>query len=513
MPKTLASFCRLCLTKTSSKVPVFGGEQENVTNLLALIELSINAKTESNAAVCYDCIVTLETFLQYKDQCHVNDKFLKSIPLNESVHGSDVSEADEDDDDAMECDFLEEHDDDGVEARDSEEEGLVKDFEPPKTPKKTVTLVTPRKKSGNAKQLKPAYIVKKIVEVDPLDITKRMRSQQSLQEIAELSGPQPTEDELPELLDSYPDFFHFEKRKNNRYYDLVYHGQRFNSAMYNTTNTLWQCAHRRKFKCPAFLHVSLDYTEFERRNEHTHGEQTPKEEFERLTPQQVLPILFRLCWQKVKERKARKVANALAVKQRVLKQRAMAKAEKMARLREKRAARYNKKPIPSLPVFPDPQPTADELPKLQASYPDCFHFERGHNTLYYDLVYYGERFNSAIFGARHTFWQCAHRRKFKCPAMLHVSNDYTEFERRYEHTHGEQKSKGYPELYTPKQALPTLFRIMWHRLKEKRLKKQQTKGLAQEAKNNDELGHGDSYEDYESSQKEFELPENGSVDD
>ncbi|EDS37854.1 conserved hypothetical protein [Culex quinquefasciatus] len=41
MPKSLASFCRLCLTKTASKVPVFGGDQENVTNLLALIELSL----------------------------------------------------------------------------------------------------------------------------------------------------------------------------------------------------------------------------------------------------------------------------------------------------------------------------------------------------------------------------------------------------------------------------------------------------------------------------------------
>lgn len=44
MPKSLASFCRLCLTKTASKVPVFGGDQENVTNLLALIELSVSTK-------------------------------------------------------------------------------------------------------------------------------------------------------------------------------------------------------------------------------------------------------------------------------------------------------------------------------------------------------------------------------------------------------------------------------------------------------------------------------------
>uniref|UniRef100_A0A1Q3F0M8 ZAD domain-containing protein n=1 Tax=Culex tarsalis TaxID=7177 RepID=A0A1Q3F0M8_CULTA len=511
MPKTLASFCRLCLTKTSSKVPVFGGEQENVTNLLALIELSINPETESDAAVCFDCVVTLETFLQFKDQCHVNDEFLKTLPPKDSSESSEAGEEDEDED-VMECDYLEEDDEGGAEICDSEEEqGLVEYVEPPQ---KKALVISAVKKVPKAKDaaVDPLYIAKPVLKQKAKQESSpqkpRVVSKKPRQKLSKFTNREPTEDELPKLQDSYPDYFHFERGSRTLYYDLVYYGERFNSAIYGTLHTYWKCPYKNTFNCPAVLYVSNDYTEFERRYEHSHGEMKPKGEMEVFTPEQALPTVFRICWKRVQARRARDLEISLWKKESAPKPKAMPTRKKKKTAESKKL----KKPLRIIPEFPGPQPTEEELPKLQASYPDCFHFERGHNTLYYDLVYYGERFNSAIFGARHTFWQCAHRRKFKCPARLHVSNDYTEFERRYEHTHGEQKSKGYPELYTPKQALPTLFRIMWHRLKEKRLKKQQTKGLAQEAKNNDELGHGDSYEDYESSQKELELPENGSVD-
>lgn len=40
--RPLASFCRLCLTKTSNKVPIFGQDEANVINLLLLIELDVS---------------------------------------------------------------------------------------------------------------------------------------------------------------------------------------------------------------------------------------------------------------------------------------------------------------------------------------------------------------------------------------------------------------------------------------------------------------------------------------
>uniref|UniRef100_A0A8D8DS82 (northern house mosquito) hypothetical protein n=1 Tax=Culex pipiens TaxID=7175 RepID=A0A8D8DS82_CULPI len=501
MPKSLASFCRLCLTKTASKVPVFGGDQENVTNLLALIELSINSRSEPDAAVCFDCIVTLEAFLQFKDQCHVNNHYLKTVPSKNDAEDSEASgeeeeeDEEDEDEDAMDCDFLDEDDADGSETIDSEEEGLVAELEPPRSPVKRTLSLSPMK----------------MTEIDPLDITKCLRKQTAKPECSQKRTvdvpkkpvleipklpelPEPTEEDLPKLQDSYPDYFHFEKGKKSRYFDLVYHGKRFNSAIYGTCNTIWQCAHRRKYRCSAVLQVSKDYTNFEPRNEHTHGNLKTKGESELFTPQQALPIMFRISWKKNQERKAKRVAMSRVMKERLKIQRAKAKAEAAAERERIKAAR-RKKPIPKIPEFPGPQPAEDELPKLQDSYPDYLYFERGPNTLYYDLVYYGERYNSAIFGSRYTFWQCSHRRKFKCPATVHVTNDYTEFERRYEHSHGEQPSTRNVELYTPKQALPTLFRICWHRVKETSVKRLQLKELRKDKILTEEYRLGDIHDE------------------
>lgn len=113
------------------------------------------------------------------------------------------------------------------------------------------------------------------------------------------------------------------------------------------------------------------------------------------------------------------------------------------------------------------KPSANELQPLKDSYPDYFHFEKGPRSLYFTLVYYGERFNSAIYGGSQTYWQCAYKRKFHCPAVVHVSNDYTRFQRRFEHTHDDQQEKASElELFTPRQALPAVFRICWQKLME-----------------------------------------------
>ncbi|XP_038109159.1 uncharacterized protein LOC6034278 isoform X2 [Culex quinquefasciatus] len=481
MPKSLASFCRLCLTKTASKVPVFGGDQENVTNLLALIELSINSDTEPDAALCFECVVTLEAFLQFKDQCHVNDEFLKTLPPKDSAEVSEAGEEEEDDEDAMECDYLEEDDneDDGGGSRESEEQGLVEELDHPSgsSPVKVIHKVV--------------KVAKKKCEVDPLRIPKVVRTQKRKtkpksgpkkvvvvpkkppQKIPDFSGPEPTEDNLPKLRDSYPNFFHFERGSRSLYYDLIYYGERFNSAIYNSLHTYWFCAWKKTCDCPAVLYVSNDYTEFERRYEHTHGERPTKGEPELFTPQQALPTIFRICWNKVKERKVKQLEVTREKKERAQKRPAKPKPRPVARSKLKPVVL--KKPVPKIPDFPGPQPTADELPKLKDSYPDFFYFERSHNTRFYDIVYYGERFNSPSFGSKNTYWYCAHRKKYKCPALLHTSNDYTKFERRYEHAHADQKPRKQVLLYTPKQALPDMFRICWHRVKKVVDKKLQMK--------------------------------------
>lgn len=257
----------------------------------------------------------LETFLQFKDQCHVNDEFLKTLPPKDSAEDSEASEGEL----AIDRDYLEEDeddDDDGAETPDSEEQGLVEDVEPLRRPKRKVTQ-SPKKETLKAKQLKAVVVSKQKMVEDPLYIKRSPRVQRHKArpessskkniavskmpppEIPEFSGPQPTEDELPKLQDSYPNYFHFERGSRSLYYTLVYYGERFNSAVYGASYTYWQCAHRSKFKCPALVHVSNDYTNFERRFEHTHGDQKAKGKPELLTPKQALPVVFRICWHKV----------------------------------------------------------------------------------------------------------------------------------------------------------------------------------------------------------------------
>ncbi|XP_038109160.1 uncharacterized protein LOC6034278 isoform X3 [Culex quinquefasciatus] len=322
MPKSLASFCRLCLTKTASKVPVFGGDQENVTNLLALIELSIDPESEANAAVCLSCIVTLEAFHQFKQQCHDNERFLKTVPWKDHA---DVSEANEEDADetAMECDFLEEACDD---TRDSEDEGLVEFVELPSMAKKKVSVASLKKQveTPKATQMQPEKLItsrreniflaepssrvrKQIARPVSSPRTDLIEKSKALEE--KFRPPEPTEDDLPKLKDSYPDYFHFEKKPHAKFFTLVYYGERFNSAVYEPEKTYYRCAYKRKFQCPAVLNVTNDYTEFVRRLEHNHDEQEPKKSKIMpvlLTPRQALPTIFRKCWRKVEQKKVQR---------------------------------------------------------------------------------------------------------------------------------------------------------------------------------------------------------------
>lgn len=305
--KRLASFCRLCLAKTQEKVPIFGNDESNVDNLLMLIELNIDPELEPDAVVCYECIVTLEGFFQFKEQCHVNDEYIKTLPPEDSVEVSDASEQ-EDVEPESDYDLLEVEETHVDTDLDSEEEGRVEyidSYEP---------LPKPKRKAPIESQLdiRQSFRDQKATEKAQSSLEKVVqKSEQPAQKRQKLDPPkaaigEPNDNELPKLRDSYPDWFHFEKSPRSLYFTLVYYGERFNSAVYGPTYTYWQCAYKRKFRCPALVHAANDYVRFERRFEHSHPEQKTTADQELFTAKRALPEIIKICWQKMAEKKVRR---------------------------------------------------------------------------------------------------------------------------------------------------------------------------------------------------------------
>ncbi|XP_001844617.2 uncharacterized protein LOC6034277 [Culex quinquefasciatus] len=271
------SLCRLCLTKTKDKVPIFGKEEANVINLLMLIELDIDPDQERDAIVCFDCIVTLEGFFQFKEQCHENDEYLKTLPSKASVDSEAVDEP------RMQCDFL-----------DSEEEGLVEDYYG--LEESTLKRKAPagRSKKG-AKRLKSSVLDPDEVERDCVKF-----------KIRKCPSDGPTLADLQVLRDSYPDYFYFEKGPRSLYFTLVYYGERFNSATYSERYTYYKCIYRRKQNCKALVVARNDYSQFERRYEHSHGELEERKGLEEYSPRQALPEVFRICRQILAQKTAQR---------------------------------------------------------------------------------------------------------------------------------------------------------------------------------------------------------------
>lgn len=302
-PLRLASFCRLCLVKSSeSKVSIFEDQNGSLLDLLKLIELDIDPSVEPNAVICFECVVTLEGFLQFKEQCHTNDEFLKSVPP--------APEGEEEDDDEVE--YLDEDSNQIVEEEnemkmveilnaDSEpEEGLVE--EEPEivvSPSAKKAKIVPASKENQS--LPKAY--KRYDSVPKLDIEEidRQCKEHNIKAIRNSDGPKL--DDLQVLKDSYPDYFYFEKGPRAQYFKLVFYGEKFHIANFTERYTYWMCVHRKKRRCPAQVCVRNDYTDFERRYNHNHGELKERDE-KAYTPRQALPELFKICREKVQQKTA-----------------------------------------------------------------------------------------------------------------------------------------------------------------------------------------------------------------
>ncbi|XP_058835013.1 uncharacterized protein LOC131692151 [Topomyia yanbarensis] len=270
----LASFCRLCLTKTQNKVPVFS-EDNTVENLLQLIEIQVNQGVEPDAVVCYDCVVTLEGFFQFKEQCHVNDDFVKNIPVVD-----ETSNYEEDEDEADNYDYIEEED-----VEDNEHSEPIDELEEKVTIEELVIPKSKRKASQSPKMAPTAKVGK---------ISSKSMDADEVASKFPRKAHGPTIEEMQVLEDSYPDFFYFEKGPRTVYFTLVFYGERYHSALFTERYTYWQCKHRIKYHCPAQVCVTNDYKVFERRGEHTHGD-LPFKEGKIFTPLQALPELFAAC--------------------------------------------------------------------------------------------------------------------------------------------------------------------------------------------------------------------------
>ncbi|XP_065091816.1 uncharacterized protein LOC135712719 isoform X2 [Ochlerotatus camptorhynchus] len=540
----LASFCRLCLSVIKDKVPVFTNGNI-LENLLHLIEIQINPDDEPGAVVCLDCVVTLEGFQQFKEQCHINDEFVKTIspklPCSASSAEVPVGEEEEDREDLLEVEELEEED--RLELSEAEE----------------VFQNIPQQSAKSNKNKTTAKSLKKVPDLQRAKLSIAMASTSKQQEKHKESPKNPSIDDLQVLAESYPDDFYFEKGPRSIYYTMVFHGERYNSALFTEHSTYWQCIHRRKYQCPAQVWVkNNDYKTFEQLHKHTHG-QLPEKEGQAFTPYEALPQIFQMCKKIVLQKRRESVRKAASFEDKF--QQFAAKllekeedesespltvddsdsdeeAEVVSRLRPKRKLKSNDRYVgrenQSTKRFLDPEtnpkkqaiqqrepkrlqsggrskkrvvelrqckkreqkiqetdedeleddtiveedldldkieeeckalkirkraplgPSLDEQLVLADSYPDYFFFEKAPRSVYFTLVYYGERFHSALFTEYYTYWQCRHRRKYKCPAQVRVTNDYKTFERRYEHNHPYLTVKeGQP--FTPMEALPELF--------------------------------------------------------
>ncbi|XP_019552415.3 uncharacterized protein LOC109422259 [Aedes albopictus] len=535
-PVRLASFCRLCLSKTKDKVPVFA-EGNLLESLLRLIEIEIDENDEPDAVVCYDCVVTLEGFHQFKEQCHVNDEFVKTIPPKADNSGSSGGEEEEDDREESGAE-----DDEGMEEEDRLELSEAEEV--------FHALPSPPAKSAKSKRKAADVSPKKTPAKKPTTPVQAKRPK--MEQPAKDKSPKTSLDELQVLQESYPDYFYFEKGSRSIYYTLIYYGERFNSAIFAERTTYWQCIHRRKYTCPAQVRVSNDYKSFERFYEHTH-KQLREKEGQAFTPHEALPELFKICKRIVEQKKIKQYNMKQDVKEESFESQFQEFAEESMRNAANKTAspevkkkKYSdiyssdseaesgsdtevqskKKPKPSsknvqqkkqaakepkpvkpkeddskcdedidldpdeeqeldleqieqecdalnVPKRPSGGPTLEEMLVLQDSYPDYFFFEKGPRSIYFTLVYYGERFHSALFTERYTYWQCRHRRKYRCPAQVCVTNDYKTLERRYEHSHPELPDKE-GQAFTPMEALPELFeacRKIVHKNRAKRRQK------------------------------------------
>ncbi|XP_053688453.1 uncharacterized protein LOC128737771 [Sabethes cyaneus] len=282
----LASFCRLCLTKTQNKVPVFD-ENNSIGHLLQLIEIKVNSSVEPDAVVCYDCVVTLEGFFQFKEQCHVNDEFVKNIPVEEELSAYSDEE-------------LQEENSDGNRDEEDEESETIDPADDPEDSQSSEYIQSKRKASVSATPNK----AKKLKPLDANDL-EEIEKECAVYNVPSKSTSLPQVEEMLVLAESYPDFFYFEKCHRSTYFSMIFYGERYNSALFTERYTYWQCSHRKKYRCPAQVCVTNDYQTFERRYDHSHKDIKDKEGT-LYTPLQALPEIFDTCREVVVRKRAQR---------------------------------------------------------------------------------------------------------------------------------------------------------------------------------------------------------------
>ncbi|XP_055533966.1 uncharacterized protein LOC129723654 [Wyeomyia smithii] len=530
-----AVFCRLCLVETRNRVVIFPGKnpkETKVRKLLELVQIEVCQETEPGAVLCFECLATLEEFNKFKTHCHENDKHLKNLHRkSDKVHNKQHHSK--------------------THSSNLKPIGTTKkeEKESNKTPRNFDMQY--QKFLGTQKDVSDKTCKKPRTDLSPKD--------KAFSKIPSTVSGISALNKMLVLSESYEHSFHFEKRPRSVHFNLVYNGERFNSAIFTARLTYWQCVHRMKHNCKAQVCCTNDYKHFERRHLHSHGK-LPEKSGTIYQPAQALPMIFHVCRTFVEKRlgersktvEDEKTENPepvvpagncddtrleqsnieLEVDDICLESTEFVNLNDVDSSYEietldesnqdllldvdhdyydtgkktdgtddemntdsipqakKRTKKYSVDVIPTkvtrfsatthvdnmdvenkandstqstkfhFTVDPNVVGKSDfSDPVLAESYPEYFYFEKGSRSVYYTLVFFGERFNSARYGVNYTYWQCSNRKKYRCEAMLVTSNDYTAFERRYYHTHDQISLKYGRTIFQPREVLPQLFKI------------------------------------------------------
>ncbi|XP_053687649.1 uncharacterized protein LOC128737109 [Sabethes cyaneus] len=408
-----AAFCRLCLVETKNKVVIFPqgrSAESRAERLLKLVEIKIDFATEPGAILCFECLAILEEFRKFKEQCHENDRHMQKLHCK-----SDIS--------------------------------------------------TTESVYSHNKQAKDSYRNSESITTD--SVITPSKDMKDLHRRSNGSTTKSVSKQNMQTSDSH--------RKSNS----------FTTESVSTYNRQMKDSHRQSDSSTAesVSAHNKDMNDSLRKSDSSATELIPthNKEMKELHRKSNSAVIESVSTQNSNSGKIIKnkesINKDLSLSGSLFKR---IKAVKVMSGKKKDSPKPSKKPKElvdplneeawvctknreeseswKIPAGACRGMSLDEMLVLADSYPDFFHFEKGQRSVYYTLVFYGERYNSALFTRHHTYWQCYHRRKYNCKATVCATNDYRHFERRHSHTHGDLPEKT-GTVRAPLEVLPEIFKV------------------------------------------------------
>ncbi|XP_053685868.1 uncharacterized protein LOC128735407 [Sabethes cyaneus] len=287
MSKKHVAVCRLCATETWNRVAIYSRvnpSDNRVEELIKLVGIEVNRKTEPKAVVCYECFTTLEEFYRFKIQCQENDKRMRNN-CQKSVDSKALDQNTKQDETTHS----------GETSGNGQTNEKISNA-------KVETVVSP----GNSSTQNKAVISSQGAADN--EVLEGVNMEDEYSKVTGYSKI-PTRliglsalNKMLVLSESYGKFFHFVKRSRSIYYDLVFEGEHYNSALFTPRITSWQCIYRKKLNCKARICCTNDYKHFEKKRPHSHGILLPKKSGVVFQPAEALPDIFKICRQHIEKR-------------------------------------------------------------------------------------------------------------------------------------------------------------------------------------------------------------------